>query len=83
MMIHRCSDNGWRNGRLALVHANEGKCKECWLFITVIIGMGITGSQPQGLVLPFIWGYTQAKVTWKINIPTKQTCVNKNSPKGS
>lgn len=29
MMIHRCLDNGWRNGRLALVHANEGKCKEC------------------------------------------------------
>lgn len=39
MMIHRCSDNGWRNGRLAPVHVNEGKCKECGLFITMIRGL--------------------------------------------
>lgn len=48
MMMHRCSDNGWRNGRLALVHANEGKFKEFSLFIIVIIAVEITGSQPQG-----------------------------------
>lgn len=41
MTKHRCSDNrGW-NERLALSHANEGKRKECKLFITVMIGLGI------------------------------------------
>lgn len=41
MTAHRCSDSAGWNERLTLVHANEGKCKECELFITVMIGLGI------------------------------------------
>jgi len=46
-------------------------------------GAEITGSQPQGLVLPFFCCYIQAKVKWKINIPTKQTYVNTFCPQGA
>lgn len=54
MTAHRCSDSvGW-NERLTLMHANEGKCKECELFITA--RPGDQESQP-----PFIWGLKTSK----------------------
>lgn len=82
MMIHRCSDNGRGNGRLTPVHVNEGKCKECRLFITVIIGPGSLEVNLGGLPLPFILGLTEAKVVCKINMLTRQTYSNAQPPFG-
>ena len=62
------------------MHANEGKCKECGLFITAMIGPEIAAKSTSGTGTAFHLGLIQAKVTWKINIPSKETYVNKTPP---
>lgn len=76
MMIHRCSDNGWRNGRLTPLHANEGEMQRMQAVYPSDERPGVhRKSTPETGTVFHLGGYKHAKVTWKINTTTKQTHV--------
>lgn len=58
----------------------KGNAKNAELFITAMIGPEITAKSTSGTGTAFHLGLIQAKVTWKINIPSKETYVNKTPP---